>query len=548
LPNLVVLGALGVCIGSMAGFGVPFFVITNALPVIIIAISVADAIHILSTYYEELAVHPEESQQQLIVRSMVHMWRPVTFTSLTDIAGFTGLSLASTMPPMRYFGLFASIGVAAALLFSMFTIPALLMFLKKKQSAPFKRISRTEGFRGDAFSRLMGAMGGAIIPRPRLVVAITAIVTIAGIVGASRLQVNEDRKTVFQPTEPIILADNAINKAFDGTNYLDIVVETPEVEGLFNPDHLRRIEALQAYVESLPNVGGTTSIVDYLKQMNRAFNEDRLDAYTLPGDADLVAQYFLLYSASSDPTDFEEEIDYDYRLANVRVSVNTGEYKVLRDIVIPVQEYVENEFNAEGITANLAGGVNLDYHWIKNIGPNHFLGVVLALIGVLSMASISFRSLVAGVFAAIPVCFALLAIYAMMGTFDIWLGVGTTMFAAIAIGVSVDFAIHTIDRLIALVKDQGQSLDDALRMLYPSTGRALLFSFLAMGLGFGVLLTSYVPPLMKFGALVSVAVTISFLASMTLLPALIKLTRPAFLGLRESKAVAPGDAQLDTAK
>ena len=65
--------------------------------------------------------------------------------------------------------------------------------------------------------------------------------------------------------------------------------------------------------------------------------------------------------------------------------------------------------------------------------------------------------------------------------------------------------------------------------MYPSTGRALLFNFLALSLGFGVLITSEVVPLINFGALVAIAVTVSFLASMTVLPALIKVIQPRFL-------------------
>ena len=98
----------------MAAFDIPFFVITNALPVVIIGIAVADSIHIMSQYYEELAQHPEAGSRQLAVQAMVKMWRPVTLTTLTTMAGFFGLSIASIMPPMEYFGIFAMIGVAVA--------------------------------------------------------------------------------------------------------------------------------------------------------------------------------------------------------------------------------------------------------------------------------------------------------------------------------------------------------------------------------------------------------------------------------------------------
>ena len=111
---------------------------------------------------------------------------------------------------------------------------------------------------------------------------------------------------------------------------------------------------------------------------------------------------------------------------------------------------------ATGFTAHLAGRVNVDYHWIKALGRGHFLGVALALVAVWLMAAVSFRSLVAGSLTVVPVSMAVLLVYAVMGSFGIYLGIGTSMFAAIAIGTSVDFAVHMLDRLIALMRHQGR--------------------------------------------------------------------------------------------
>lgn len=534
LPNFVVLATVGISLGIMAAFDVNFFVITNALPVVLIGIAVADSIHILSQYYEEIAQRPDDSPRQIVLRTMEKMWRPITVTTLTTMAGFFGLSLASVMPPMQYFGLFAMLGVGVAWLFSITVLPAALSLLKLKPSPAYRAVSQQNASQVDRFGLAMKSFGRWVSRHHIVVLSLAALVTITGITGALKLELNEARIDIFQKDEPIVKADAIINQKFDGVHYLDIVVETPQEEDLFIPDHLKRIEALQRYAETLPHVNGSTSIVDYLKQMNRALNEDRLDAYQLPNDADLVAQYFLLYSASGDPADFEEEVDYDYRLANVRIRMDTGIYTDEKVVVEAMQSYITNHFNAPGISANLSGRVNVDYHWIKLLGNSHFGSVAVALLLVWLMASLNMRSMVAGVITVTPVVFSVLLIYAVMGFTGIWLAIGTSMFAAIAIGLGVDFAVHTIERLKTLIRDQQYSFDEAIEILYPSTGRALLFNFAALVLGFGVLATSEVVPLIKFGSLVAVGISASFIASMTLLPAIIKATRPAFLYPKES--------------
>lgn len=524
IPNLVVLATVAGALGSMAAFGVSYFVITNALPVVLIGISVADSIHILSEYYQRMAEHPGRDGRLLVVDTMVAMWRPVTLTSLTTMAGFWGISLASTMPPMRYFGVFAFVGVAVAWVYSLLMVPALLSLLKPKPSRAYRSGRGVDGF-GKALSNL----GGVVLRFPKSVIVLTLIVAIVGAFGASHIQLDQDRMQTFDPAEPISVADKVLNRLFDGSNYLDILIETPSSEALFEPDNLRRIEALQAFVETLPHVGGSVSIVDYLKQMNRALNESRSEAYRLTDDADLAAQYFLLYSASGDPDDFKEEVDYDYRLANVRVRLNDGRYSVKKIVTERTQDYLDNRFNTPDIQANLSGRVNVDYHWLKPLGESHAFSIAISLGLVWLMAALSFRSVVAGTLALLPVLVTILMIYAVMGFSGIWLSISTSMFASIAIGLGVDFSIHTLERLQTLVGRERQSLDQAILNLYPNTGRALFFNFASLALGFGVLMVSKVVVLQDFGLLVAVAIATSFFSSMTLLPALAKLFAPRFL-------------------
>ena len=530
LPNIIVGATVASAVGVMAANGIAFFVVTNALIVILIGIAVADSIHIFSQYYEEKSKNIGAEQRVIVVRAMNEIWRPITLTTMTTVAGFLGLYFASEMPPFRYLGLFSALGVIVAWFYSLTFLPAALSLLKIKPSKAFK-VDALGALKNDYFSHIMSALGEKVITYPKIVLSFGFTFIILGIFGAVNLQVNEDRIDVFNKNEPIYKADKIINAAMDGTNNLDIVIETPNPEDLFEPKNLRKIQAFQTYIESLPTVGGSTSVVDYIKQMYKSLNASDESYFIIPDDKELIAQLFLLYSISGEPTDFEEEIDYDYMLANVRVNINTGLFTENKKVIDTIQIYIDEQFNEEQvIKATLSGRVNLNYHWISQVGDSHFFSVGIALILVFVMASIVFRSLIAGIFAMIPVMSSILLIYAVMGTLNIWLGIGTSMFASVAIGLGVDFSIHTIDRIKNLFsKRKKESFDKTINNLFPSTGRALLFNFLAIGLGFGVLMFSDVVPLFRFGSIVLLSVFVSFIFSMTLLPALIKIFRPRFI-------------------
>lgn len=543
LPNLIVLATVAAAVGSMAAFGVKFFVITNGLLPVLIGIAVADSIHIFSEYYEQKARSPQLSARELVVNTMASMWRPITVTTLTTQAGFLGLYLASVMPPMTYFGLFAMVGVGAAWLYSVTVLPCWLSLLKHKPSPVYRR-QVGPGPSTDGFGRVMSGFGNIVVSHSRAVLLLAVLTTLVGIYGASRLEINESRIRTFQKDEPIVIADREINTRFDGAHSLDILIETPAAEDLFEPENLARIEALQAYLHTLPHVGGSTSVVDYLKQMNRSLTGGDAKDYVLPADKDLVAQYFLLYSASADPTDFQEEVDYDYRLASVRVRLDSGKYSDEKRVVEAAQTYIDRHFTDPAtIRATLSGRVNVDYHWIKRLGDTNWASVGLALVMVWLMASLTFRSLVAGTITVLPVSLTVLLVYAVMAFSGIWLSVSTSMFAAIAIGLGVDFSVHTVERLTVLLRDPHASPEESILRLFPSTGRALLFNFLALMLGFGVLSVSKVVVLQEFGVIVALAVTVSFFASLTLLPAIAKVFKPRFLGSREAVPAPGADTQ-----
>jgi uncharacterized protein len=529
IANVIIAASALISLGIMAAVHIPFFMITSALPVILIGISVADTIHIYSHYYELQAEDPEAETKDLVDSTIRDMWRPVTLTTLTTMAGFLGLYFSAGMPPFKYFGLFAAIGVFVAWVYSLVFLPAAMILTRPKVSAAFLRQENQWWKASYWFGRAMQTLGRFTQAFPTQLILMGLVIMVLGAFAASRIIVDEEPITIFDSSEPLYQADKIMNEHLAGTNALDIVIESSEPGGLLKPENLARIEALQTYAISLPHVGGSTSIVDYLKQMNRAIRGGATQDYALPDSEDLVAQYFLIYSATSDSTDFEEEIDYDYQMANVRLNLNTGSFHEFAPVVEKLQEYINQEFGTPGLTATLSGRVNLNYHWIGEIGRSHFSGLAFALLLVWMASSLLFRSALAGIYTLVPVAGAILLVYAAMVLMDLRLGVGTSMFAAVALGLGVDFSIHTIERFRVIYASEQGDWHRTFDNFYLTTGRALFCNFLAIACGFGVLISSKVASLNNFGTMIVIAISTSFLFSMTLLPAMIRSFRPGFI-------------------
>jgi len=525
-PMFVVIGAVGGALGVMGWMGVDYFAITNSLPVILVAIAVADAIHVLSAYYEGRQNAPEATNRELVVSAMTDMTRPIVLTTLTTMAGFAGLGMVSVMPPIQYFAWFAMLGVALACVYTLVLMPALLVLCSPGESPAFRRWQNSGASQGDWLGRGLLSVTRRARKGGLWVVAGFVIVACGSLTLAQDLRIDRSQVENFRPDEPLRIADEYINELFVGTGFLNVVVTSDEPGGLLGSQQMQAVAELQAAFDEVVHVQKTVSIVDYLSLLHSALEQQEPgQVRVLPNAEDALAQYLLVYEASGSPTDFEEEISADYSSALIRGFLNVhrfSESKLSVDALNSILAERRGSLAKLGLTAVVAGDVNITYHWMTRLIDSHFSGIGLALLLVFGMASLMFRSVFWGLLAVLPVAMTVLAVYAVMALLDISLDPPSSMFAAIAIGVGVDFSIHLLDRLRAAADESDGQLSNALTIAVPGTARACLFNALALAVGFLVLTLSLLPTLQRFGGFIALAAVMSFVTSLLLVPAVLE--------------------------
>lgn len=527
-PLLVVVGSAVGSLGIMAWSGIPYFAITNALPVIVVAISVADAIHILSAYYQFREQDNQASNRDLVVRALASMARPITLTTITTIAGFLGIAAMSVMPPITYFGIFASLGVLLAWVFSIFVLPNVMLLANPGRSPAF---ASWHTGRPSTLGVMLSRIATFSPLRYRGVLLAFLLITIAAGYGAAQLRIDRSQVENFAKDEPIRVADELINQRFAGTAFLDVIVETDEPDGLLRVDNMRKVRDLQLFFEALPHVGKTVSIVDYVSHLHGAIEglpDTEIAARRLPESDAALAETLFVYEISGDPTDLDEEIDADHQRTLIRGALDAHYFSQNRIVVESLQRYIDKRFSEPGLSASLTGDVNVSYHWMQSLQASHFKGVALSLALVLAASIVVFRSPAAGLVSVIPVLFTVLVLYASMGYLGIYLEPATSMFAAIALGVGVDFGIHLVDRLRAATEEYDGNLAKAIDQALPPVARACFFNSAALGLGFSVLLVSDLPTLTRFGGLVALASFASYLTALIIVPAVFAAGRAWF--------------------
>jgi predicted RND superfamily exporter protein len=520
-PLCVIAMSAAATIGLMGWLDARYYLITTALPVVIMAIAVADSLHITSFYLKSRRLTPEISAEQAAVQAVRHTFLPVTLTSVTTIAGFVGLSFGAAMRPISEFGLFAAFGVAVAWALSVTALPAILVLtnlrggLKAKASQPQRTHRIDRALQG--LSTLAGRRPGTILFSMAVFTALLGF-------AAAQARFDYERKYYFTTDDAVRIADAVLDERLGGVNFLDVMVTAPEPGGLLTPEALRAIADLRTKMASLPHVSNVSGIDEHIAVMHAALNPPTANSpegqapTALPTAAQAPAQYMFLYEASAPPDDFRQEIDYDHQRALIRAQLTTDSYSQTRPVVEALEEFAAQWSQSLGLQAAVSGRVAVNDGWMSQLAETHFRGLGLAVLLVGLTCLLMFRSVGSAVIVMLPVLTGVLFVYASMGLFGIDIAPATSMTAAIATGLGVDFGIH----LHSHIRNQlraGASVEQALAGDFILVARACLYSALALGLALAVICLSSAPPLRWFGLLVSIGAVGSLFGAMLFIPA-----------------------------
>jgi len=524
LPLFVLGAAIIWTMGIMALLGVPLYTISTMLPVILVAVSIGDSIHLLSQYYDRVVLDPHRPGAEIISEVMRSLNRPLVTTSVTTAVGFLSLLFAE-MPPFITFGLFTVLGIFFSWLLTVTFIPAVLVLLRPKVSGYLaKRRALRVHSEQTRLTKLLVRTGEVLHDNKRVAAAVLLVMTVIAGIGATRLYVNSSWMSDFRKDSEVVVANKIFNDKFDGTIFLNVVVEGDKKNIFKSPDLLRHIEGLQSYVDHLPYVGGSRSIVDYIKNMNKTLHAGNSQFDVIPDSAAQIGEYLFLLSISGRPQQLDEMVDYDYRQGLITFAIKTDQTRALKDIIDKTRQYVAKEFVGQNVKVNLAGSANNSYVWADLLIGSQTLSILLSKLAILIIAIIMFKSIQLGIITVAPLVFSTLLVAGVAGFFAIPLDVSTALAAGVAIGVGVDYAVHYIFRY----REELSRSNDILRAIQAtmrSVGRTIVLNALVVMIGFSVLLLSQFPPHVKLGYFVVAYMTVSCLAALVILPVLFAYTR-----------------------
>ena len=285
------------------------------------------------------------------------------------------------------------------------------------------------------------------------------------------------------------------------------------------PEALAYIEALQQSLLTTGIVGKSNSVTDVVKTVYRELNEGTSDYYRIPDSSAAVAQTLLSYQSSHRPQDLWRLVTPNQRSASIWLQLKSGDNVDMSQVIAHVDNYIVSHPLPAGVEMRWAGLTYINVVWQEAMVK----GMVTSLMGAFAVVSLMmiflFRSILFGLLAMIPLSATILFIYGIVG----WVGkdydMPVAILSALSLGLSVDFAIHFVQRLREMVDKHG-SFEKAIPLMFEEPARAISRNAIVIAIGFLPLLLSPLVPYNTVGMFLAAIMIISCLTTLVILPIL----------------------------
>ena len=510
--------------GLMATVGIPIYAVSTMIPVMLIAIGVADGIHLYSHLHTFVDHNPTAGKLEATKDMLKHLWKPVVMTSVTTAVGFISL-LTSEVYPVKYFGIFTAFGVMMAMIFSLVFLPAGIMIFGLPKA---KKLNHEEDKEGHSHSKLANNFAKSVIKHKYISILGSAAIIVLSIIGMQKMWINSSFLDKFEKDSDIVLTDKFINENFGGTSSLNLILDANGIKDKFKePKVLKLVDKMQKDVDNkLQVVGNTFSLADYIDRMNKVMNADKEEFNTIPDSKNMIAQYLLLYEMSGDPENLNKVVDYNYEKLNVTFQLKKDDSKAINSALNIIHSY-ENDFKKLGISMNYAGSGYKGLVFTDLILEGQIKSLILSLIIIIVLLSAMFKNIKIGLISSVPIILTAAISFGIMGFLNIPLSTTTALLSSIAIGIGIDYAVHFLEQY----RHNAQNSDDRMKtaqLTMAHSGKAIIFNAVVVIAGFLVLLFSVFPPNRELGALVSLNMFTSFVGTLTIMLVLLYVSNIYF--------------------
>ncbi len=489
---------------TLLGFKLNNF--TANMPVFIVAIGIADAMHLLWIYI--LGRKKGMSNHAAIHYSVHKNFLAILFTSLTTSAGFASLGISNVVP-IKTLGIATANAALLAFALTILFIPAMLAILNLKIQPVQDKEHRS--------SRFALHYARYIMKHDKRILLATVSLFIITAIGISSVKVDSNTIRYFDKDVPFRQGVHFVEDHLSGPMTYEVVVDTKAKGEINNPDFMKAVERFKkAYKEEYEDIRHISSLVDVIKNFNKVLNQSK----SVPDSKELIAQYLLLYSFSLPKgMEINDKVDVTEQYFRISCTANIVNTSLDLEMISWAERWWKEH---TPYTAQVNGQTSMFAHMQADVTNTLIDSIMLALIAVTVMMMFIFKNLKLLPLIIAPNIIPIVLVVGVMGWLHIDIDIGVAISGAIIIGVAVDDTIHFLVKYFEARK-RGEDLEHALAYVMQYAGSAIIFTTIILALAFLIFVFSQFSPNFHFGLVTAVALIFAVIADLLLLPAIFSL-------------------------
>ena len=503
---LIIILSILTAMGLTGWMGTALTPPSASAPTIIMTLAVADCVHILVSFLH--AMRRGHDKRAAMIESIRINMQPVFLTTITTIIGFLSMNF-SDAPPFRDLGNIVAIGVAAAFIFSVSFLPALMLVLPMRV--------KTETTQG---TQLVDRFAEMVIARRNFLFWGMGIIVVALVSFVPRNELNDEFIKYFDETVDFRRATEFTTSNLTGLYTVDYSLGNGEAGGINEPEFLRDVERFADWFKAQDSVLHVSTLTNVMRRLNMNMHGDDPEWYRLPDDRELAAQYLLLYEMSLPyGLDLNNQIDISKSATKLTVFLDSLSSNELLAMEGRAQAWL-TEYAPHMQSHGASPSLMFAYIGQRNI-KSMLLGTSVALVLISLILIFALRSVKIGLISLIPNLAPAAMGFGLWGLLYGQVGLGLSIVAGLTLGIVVDDTVHFLSKYLRARREQGMNSQDAVRYAFHTVGIALLVTTIVLVAGFLVLAQSTFKLNSDMGLLTSITIAFALLADFIFLPPLL---------------------------
>lgn len=497
---------------------------------IVMTLAVADSIHVLISMIQ--AMKRGMTKREAVVESLRVNFMPIFITSLTTVIGFLSMNFSDS-PPFRDLGNLTAVGMTAAFLYSVLTLPALMAILPVRIKVREPKNSKLP---------LLERLAEFVIAKKRAVV----LGSVAFILGSSALvfqnELNDEFIKYFSEDVPFRQDTDFISENLTGIYTIEFSVAANEEGGINEPGYLAKLREFEDWLYSNPEVIHVNAFTEVMKQVNKSMHGDDLDYYRMPDTREEAAQYLLLYEMSLPfGLDLNNQINVDKSESRVIVTLHNISTREMLALSEEATNWLSDNAPAHMVTEGVSSTMmfaHLSQRQIKSM----ITGTALAFVLITLVLAIAIKSFKFGMLSLIPNIMPVVVGLGLWGLMVGYINLGISIVFGMTLGIIVDDTVHFLSKYLRARREHSMSPEDAVRYAFTTVGQALVVTTFILIAGFLVIAQSDFGMNSDMAKITSLIILLALILDFLLLPGLLLL----FPSKRDQDEKALDKPEVDT--